>query len=491
MPTTSAESPTTAIPDSTTARTALRSNALGVSSLVFIVISAAAPLTVIAGIGPLAILIGGIGAPLAYLIAGLVLAIFAVAFMAMTRHIRALGGFYTYIAESLGKVLGLGASTLAWFSYNALQIGLYGLFGVQANGLIKIVSGVDVPWWLLAALCIAAVYVVASRGVDVGARLLAVLLSAETLILLIFAVAVFAQHGAAGITFGSFDPATLMNPGMLAILGFAFAAFMGFESTVLYRAEARRPDITIPRATYISVIFMGLFYAFIIWAIIIALGEANAVAGAADDSATLVFRLAAQYLGPWAEITMYVLVVTSVFAAQLAFHNAINRYSFALARDGVFPRALFRTGATTGAPWPAGLVQTVLAAVVVGLFAAVGADPYLQLVLWVNGPGAIGIVALQALTSVAVVVFFVRHRNIARAWYVLPAAVLSALAMLALLTALIGTLDLLTAAGPVVNTILISAVTASFIIGAVLASVWRRTRPSVYARIGGTEEIAS
>jgi amino acid transporter len=466
----------------------LRANSLGTAAIVFIVISAAAPLTVIAGLGPLAILIGGIGAPVAYLLAGLTLALFAIAFMAMTKHIRALGGFYTYVSAALGKVVGLGASTLAWFSYNVLQIGLYGLLGVQANGLFLTLLGVDIPWWVFAVVGIVAVYFVASRGVDVGAKVLIVLLTAESAILLLFAIAVLAQGGAEGVTFGSFSPEAVAQPGVLAILGFAFGAFMGFESTALYRSEAKNPDRTIPRATYIAVIFMALFYGFIIWTIVLAAGESGAQGAAATDTANLVFTLTAQYLGPWAQITMYVLMVTSVFASQLAFHNAINRYTFSLARDGAFPRALFRTNPKNGAPAAAGLVQTVLALVVVVLFALAAADPYLQLLLWVNSPGAIGIVALQALTSVAVIVFFVRRRDVARAWYVLPAAIVAALAMIALLITLVVTIDMLTMGGPIVNSIIVTSVVLAFATGVVLALVWRRTRPSVYARIGGSEE---
>ena len=40
---------------------------------------------------------------------------------------------------------------------------------------------------------------------------------------------------------------------MSGVLAFCFAAFMGFESTALYRPEARRPERTIPRATYAAV----------------------------------------------------------------------------------------------------------------------------------------------------------------------------------------------------------------------------------------------
>ncbi|MGO7983489.1 amino acid permease, partial [Rhizobium johnstonii] len=114
--------------------------------------------------------------------------------------------------------------------------------------------------------------------------------------------------GAEGITFGSFDPANMFNPAMFSILGVGFAAFMGFESTALYREEARDPDKTIPRATYISVIFMAVFYGFIVWAIIIGLGETNAVAAAGENPAGLVFAQANHYLGGWAEFVMYLLI---------------------------------------------------------------------------------------------------------------------------------------------------------------------------------------
>jgi hypothetical protein len=76
-PTASGTDPTGRLPRAT----------LGVSDIVFFVVAAAAPLTVMAGIAPLAILFGGIGAPVAYLTVGLVLCLFAVGFTAMTPYI--------------------------------------------------------------------------------------------------------------------------------------------------------------------------------------------------------------------------------------------------------------------------------------------------------------------------------------------------------------------------------------------------------------------
>ena len=41
---------------------------------------------------------------------------------------------------------------------------------------------------------------------------------------------------------------------------FAFAAFIEFESTVIFRDEAKTPDRTIPKASYTAVIGVGVFY---------------------------------------------------------------------------------------------------------------------------------------------------------------------------------------------------------------------------------------
>src|SRR5689334_3716182 len=107
----------------------LRSGSLGSADIAFFVVSAAAPLTVMAGVAPLAILLGGIGAPAGYLIAGITLAVFAVGFTTMSRHVRSGGAFYAYITRGLGRPVGIGAALLALIGYNGMEIGVYGLLG--------------------------------------------------------------------------------------------------------------------------------------------------------------------------------------------------------------------------------------------------------------------------------------------------------------------------------------------------------------------------
>ena len=84
-----------------------------------------------------------------------------------------------------------------------------------------------------------------------------------------------------------------------------------------------------------------------------------------------------QYVGPWASDVMYILIITSVLASQIAFHNAINRYTFNLARDGLLPAAAgphpppFRFTVDRRAPRRASSPRSSSR-----LFAIFGADPY-------------------------------------------------------------------------------------------------------------------
>lgn len=461
----------------------LRPAALGTWGVVFLVVSAAAPLSVLAGIGPLAVLIGGPSAPLVYAIAGVVLAVFAIGFLFTARHLKPMGGFYTYVTAGLGRVAGLSAGLLAWVSYNLLQIGLWGLFGTMAHGMLAAVFGLDVPWWAASLVGVVLVFGLAALGVDVGAKVLGVLLVLETVMLVILASSIVLQRGGQ-FDLGTLAPENVFTPNMLAILGFGFAAFMGFESTVLYRAEARSPERTIPRATYIAVAFLAIFYAATLWIVIQAFGSADVAGVIAADPSSFFFVATGQYVGPWGVAVMFVLIVTSIFAGQLAFHNAINRYSFALSRDGILPSFFSRTN-RRGAPWLAGLLQSILGAVVVAGFAIAGLDPLTKLVILVNSPGVYGVIALQLLASIAVVAFIVRNRTLPRRWYVLPAAILSIVLMALLFVVLVITVDYLTSAGPVIDALILAVTPTVLAIGVVLALVLRSRGSERFDAIGG------
>ncbi|MFD7282454.1 APC family permease [Streptomyces sp. NPDC059862] len=459
----------------------LRSGSLGTADIAFFVVSAAAPLTVMAGVAPLAIMLGGIGAPVGYLLAGITLAVFAVGFTTMSRHVRSGGAFYAFVTRGLGRPVGIGAALLALVGYTGMEIGVYGLLGSATQDTVHALFGTDVPWLPISLAGLLLIGYGGYRSIEFGAKVLGVLLVAETGILVLLAGGVLVKGGAHGLSAASLHPDHILVPGTAAVLAFAFAAFTGFESTVIYRREARDPERTVPRATYFAVGFLGLFYAFVVWIAIQAFGNDEVVRAAAEDPGGLFFTAITVYVGGWAADLMHVLIVTSVIASLLAFHNAINRYVLALAEEGLLPRRLGRIHPRHRSPYLAGMAQTVLGAVVVLAFWAAGADPYGQLLLWVNTPGMIGLLFLQLLTAIAVPCYF---RRVSHREGILPTVVAPIAATVLLTTAIVlvvGHIDLFTGASATVNTILVVTAPLVFATGFPLAWWLHRRRPTAYA----------
>ncbi|MFJ8025418.1 APC family permease [Streptomyces sp. NPDC096311] len=448
------------------------------------VIAAAAPLSIMAGTAPFALAVGGLAAPATFLVAGAVLTVFAYAFNRMTRATRGTGAFYTYITLGLGRRCGAAAGILALVSYNAVQFGGYGLLGAQFSTACEQFTGLKVPWWAFALAGVVAVWFLGRRGAELSARVLGCLLVIETLLLGVLMVAVLSRGGHEGLSFTSFTPQAWHGSGTYAALGIAFVCFMGFESTALYRAEAARPDRTIPRATYAAVACLAVFYALVLWVLVQAAGESRAVAVAGSDPTAMLTSLMNEYLGKSALDITYIFLLTSIFASQVAFHNAINRYAKALSSDRLLPRVLARTHPKYGSPALAGAVQSALAVVVIIGFALAQADPYLQMTIWVSTPGTVGILALQCLASAAIAVFF-RRRLAERttAWVAAVATVL----LVALVALVVDNIALTTAAGSTTNDILLAVPVAAFLVGLAVAGLFKRTRLNTHQRIGGSE----
>jgi hypothetical protein len=111
------------------------------------------------------------------------------------------------------------------------------------------------------------------------------------------------------------------------------------------------------------------------------------------------------------------------------------------------------------------------------------ADPYRQLVIWVNTPGAIGVMLLQTLTSIAVVAYLRRRPDVSGLvkWVSVLASVLLAVAT----GLLVRYVALLTGASTGTNVVLVAIVPGALLLGIVLAQLLRARRPDLYVRIGG------
>jgi amino acid transporter len=410
----------------------LKQNALGVLGILFFVLSAQAPLTGVAGAAPVAIAIGnGPGVPAMYVVAGVVVLLFSVGYVAMGRHVVDAGAFYAYVGKGLGATAGAGSAGVALLAYHAIQAAVYGLFGAVMNGLAIQYLDLDVPWWLIALGTMLVVQMLGAAGVDVGAKVLAVFVLAEISVLLIFAVVMLLKGGGPeGLAPGSsFSVSAALDGAPGVALMFAVASMFGFEATAIYGEEAREPHRTVPRATYLSVVLVTAFFAFTSWMLISAHGPSASAAAAgsaleAGDGAGFVVAPVSDELGAWAGDALPILLATSLFASILAFHNSANRYLFSLGREGLLPRRLSVLNGRQS-PWLAGVAQTVVAALLVFPFALAGKDPVLTLFSWLSGLAVLAIMLLYFLTSVSVIVYFRRLGDLRR-WNTLIAPALGA-----------------------------------------------------------------
>jgi amino acid transporter len=459
----------------------LKRGAIGVVGILFFVLSAQAPLTGIGGALPLAVALGnGAGAPAAYLVVGLIIALFAVGFIAMSRHVTDEGAFYAYIGRGLGRRLGTGSALLALWSYNTVQACMYGLYGVIVSSLADSHLGFAPPWWACALVTMALVQLLGSLNIDLGARFLGVLVAAEMGILLAFAlVTLFTGGGPQGLDPGAtFAPSALLAGAPGIALTFGIASMFGFESTAIYSAEAKDPARTVPRATYLAVAVIALFFAFVSWMVVSSYGADQVVPAAGSalesgDSTVLLFSAIADALGPWAAEVGGVLLATSLLAGILAFHNASNRYVHSLGEGGALPAVVSRT-TRQGAPFVASALQTVLALALVMPFAVLGLDPVLTLFAWFSGVAVLGLVVLYFLTSIAVVVFFRRTRLDSRPWHTLVAPVLAAVLIAALAVLVLTNFTLLIGGSVGTAVPLVLSVPLVLLLGVALASVRRR-----------------
>jgi amino acid transporter len=463
----------------------LARNRLGVLSVVFFGVAGAAPLTVILGaVSTIYAVVENTAVPVVYFAAAAILSLFTVGFVAMSRHIVSSGAFYTYITHGLGRLAGVGAAFVALVAYSVMQIGLFGLFGIIAEGILAEL-GVATNWFVCALVAWLAVAVLGLLRVDLNGKVLAVLLTAEFALVVVYDLVMLANP-ADGVTVSTLDPTGIFAPETAAMLVLAIAGFVGFEATVVLSEEAKDPKHTIARATHWAVLLPGVFIGLSAWAMSVGAGVDAIVATAKREETDLVFSLVSPHV-PAVLISLgYVFFLTSVFAALLAFHAAIARYQFALGREGVLPKLWSITHPRTSAPIAGSLTQSAVALVVLIVYAAAGIDPLVHLFAWLTTAGGFGVLILMWGACGAVIAFFRRHPELESRWRArIAPRIAFVLLTLVLVATAIGLGDLLQVDGDSVFQWLFQAL---YLVIAALGVGWalhlRRDRPDVYAAIG-------
>jgi amino acid transporter len=479
----------------------LKKGAVGLGGVLFLTLTGSAPITAMLLNVPILVGSGqGLGAPAAFIVAAVVLVIFSVGYVAMSRKKTAAGGFYSYISHGLGREIGFGAGFGSLVAYGVFEASLAGGFAYFAN--LKLTSlGVHVGWAPLALGMVVLIGVLTYFDVSFSAKILAVGLITEVLILLFFDAMLLARGhiycsalnpGEAFKSFSASPGKGIAAGGAIGIgLFFAFWSWVGFEMAPNYGEESRNPKKNVPRSLYISVIGLGVFYTITCWASLAGYPSVNsAIASAQGNAANFFFAPSTQYAGHWVTSVMSYLIITGSFACGMAFHNTTARYAYSLGREGMLPPVLGKTHPRWQSPHIASIAASVLSLIIIGLFAIfVGTgDPssqaYGQLYGLMAVMGVIIILTVQAVVSLAILVYYMRfHRDEVHWWKTVLAPVLALLTQGYVVYLLFKNIDFLGAGygyaklfGPIDAAVVL--------IGIVLAFYYKKYRPETFERVG-------
>lgn len=379
----------------------LRRGVIGVPGMVFMVIAAAAPLTAMASNLALSLGAGaGVGTLGWIVLVGALLGVFTAGYVALSQQVVSAGAYHAFVTYGLGATPGAAVAYVALTAYNVATLAMVTAFGFFIDVALSTYTGVDLPWYLYAAVALAAVGFLGYVGADVSTRVTAAISVLQLVLLGIFVVAVLLDNPS-GFEPSGFTPTEVFSGNFSLTLVFVLLSFACYEAAAAYGEECSAPHQKIKRATYIALGGLVAVFLASTWALIAAYDDAQAAATA--DPGALLNGAAERLLGSDVGAVISFTVAVSFFAAAVSFHNLSVRYFFALGRARLLPQVWARTG-QRGTPVVAVATQVAICAVVLTIAAASGAAPLVTVFPAASGITSLGFIVLTCLTSVSAAV---------------------------------------------------------------------------------------
>lgn len=225
-------------------------------------------------------------APIAFLIAAIIMGLSAASFAELASRLPVSAGEAAYVEEGfgsrrLGMAVGLLVVAAALISSAAIAQGAAGYIGVFIKApevvlviAVIVVTGLIAAWGITEAVWLAAIMTV----IEI-AGLLVVIVAGIWRDPAMLASAPEALHGLGNAT---------AWPGILGATMLAFFAFIGFEAMVNVAEEVEAPERTLPIAIAITLVVTTVMYTLVVWVAIHSVPRAELAASTAPLS--LVFQ---------------------------------------------------------------------------------------------------------------------------------------------------------------------------------------------------------
>jgi amino acid transporter len=340
-----------------------------------------APATAILLTLPITVTYAGVAAPLAYLLAFVVVLMLGVGLTQLARHLPSAGGYYTYVSRTVHPRAGFLTAWL-FFLYTPMAPAFsLAMMGFVLETSLKSEYGIVFPWWLFLLLGTGFTFGVTYRGIKISAATLVVLGVLEIGIVVLLAAWGLFMPGPGGVNLSGFDPANAVSNPSLFSLGVVFSIFAltGWEGVVPLAEESANPRRVVPQALVGTILIMGVFLVFTAWGILTGWGTSDLQGvAAADDKPPLELPLvlARRYWGPGWLLVLFALL-NSMVAVSVATSLVSTRMWYAMARSGSLPAWMAVVHSTHRTPVNAVAFQTLLTLLVgLGLGFRLGPDKF-------------------------------------------------------------------------------------------------------------------
>ena len=220
----------------------LRPGAIGLLGVLMQGISHTAPATAILLTLPFIASHAGLAAPLAYLIALLIMLMLGLSLTQLARQMPSSGGYYTYVSRTVGPRAGFLTAWL-FFLYTALTPAFsLAMMGWVLESALRAEYGIVFPWWVFLLLGGAFTFWATYRRIEVSAAALMVLGFLEMGIVVFLAGWGLVAPGPGGVSLASFNPAHAPSGnGLYLGIIFSLFAMTGWEGVVPLAEESREP----------------------------------------------------------------------------------------------------------------------------------------------------------------------------------------------------------------------------------------------------------
>jgi amino acid transporter len=346
---------------------------------------------------------GSIGAMIAFLIGGVVIALIGLTYAELASAMPVVGGEHTYSLRALGPgasfvctwAIIFGYFSVVAFEVVALPTVAEHLFPDLKVGYLWTVAGYEV---YLSWVMVGIVGSIVMTGINVvGVKIAAVVQTLVTMVILVAGVVVVGGALVNGSAANMQPLAVDGIRGMLKVLVMVPFLLVGFDVIPQAAEEIDLPYREIGRVLVISVIMAAAWYGLIVLGVSLsldsqALAEASLVTA---DAGT------ATWGSPWIGKLVLLAGIAGILTCWNAFLVGGSRAIYALAESGMLPRFLGRLHPRFNTP--------ANAVILVGALATLAPLLGRQTLIWLVDAGGFGIVI--AYTMVALSFLVLRHKQ--------------------------------------------------------------------------------